>query len=96
MRRDNFQWEFENTWLQDVLKEIQKQFNDRRGIKEKFKKDAIETQKDLWNDIGSVSITNGLDQIVDFMDFINTMKIQKRAHDFTRKLEEKCLYDKCL
>ncbi|MHC1682614.1 MAG: RNA polymerase recycling motor HelD [Clostridiaceae bacterium] len=89
MNKDNYQWEFENHWLQDVLEETQKQFNDRHGFNEKFKKDAIKTQRELWNDIGSVSITNGLDQIVDFMDFINTMKIQKRTHDFTRKLEEK-------
>lgn len=89
MNRDDFQWNLETQWLQEVVKEAEKQFNEKRDFKEKFKKDAIETQRELWNDIGSVSIANGLDQIVDFMDFINTMKIQKRTHDFTRKLQEK-------
>jgi DNA helicase II / ATP-dependent DNA helicase PcrA len=89
MNRNDFEWKLENEWLQEVLKEARNQFNEKRNFKEKFKKDAIETQKELWQDLGNVSITNGLEQIVDFMGFINTMKIQKRSHEFTRKLEEK-------
>lgn len=83
------EWKLENEWLQVVLKEAGKQLNEKRNFKEKFKKDAIETQKELWQDIGSVSISNGLEQIVDFMEFIGTMKIQKRNHELTRKLQEK-------
>jgi len=89
MNNNDFEWKFENEWLLEVLKEARKQFDEKHDFKEKFKKDALETQKQLWQDIGSVSITNGLDQIVDFMEFIGTMKIQKRRHEFTRKLEEK-------
>ncbi|MDP4145419.1 MAG: RNA polymerase recycling motor HelD [Bacillota bacterium] len=89
MNRNDFEWKLENEWLQEVLKEAEKQFSEKRGTKEKFKSDAIETQRELWEDVGSVSIANGLDQIVDFIQFINTMKIQKRSHEFTRKLEEK-------
>lgn len=75
--------------MEDVLKEAQKQFDEKHDYKEKFRKDAIETQKELWQDVGSVSITNGLDQIVDFMGFINNMKVQKRNYEFTRKLQDK-------
>lgn len=89
MNRNDVEWKLENEWLQEALKETRKQFEEKRNFKEQFKKDAIETQRNLWQDIGSVSIANGLDQIVDFMDFINIMKIQKRSHEFTRKLEEK-------
>lgn len=32
---------------------------------------------------------NGLQHIVDFMQFINTMKVQKRSHEFERKLIDK-------
>ena len=49
----------------------------------------METHKEMWDDIGSVSISNGLDQVVDFMQFINSTKMQKRSHEITRKLEEK-------
>lgn len=34
-------------------------------------------------------MNNGLQHIVDFMQFINTMKIQKQSHEFERKLVDK-------
>lgn len=94
MNKNDFEWKLENEWLQEVLKETKKQFDEKHNFKEKFKKEAIDTQKQLWQDIGSVSITNGLEQIVDFMGFIDAMKIQKRRHELTRKLEQK--YEKML
>lgn len=94
MNSNNYEWNFENQWLQEVLKEVKNQFDEKHNFKEKFRKETLETQKQLWEDVGSVSVTNGLDQIVDFMEFITTMKIQKRRHEFTRKLEEK--YEKML
>ena len=78
MNSSNYEWNLENEWLQDVLKEGKKQFDEKHNFKERFRREAIETQKQLWEDVGSVSVTNGLDQIVDFMEFINTMKIQKK------------------
>ncbi len=78
MNSSNYEWNLENEWLQDVLKEVKKQFDEKHNFKERFRREAIETQKQLWEDVGSVSVTNGLDQIVDFMEFINTMKIQKK------------------
>src|SRR5690348_7698086 len=89
MNNNDFEWKLENEWLQEVLKEAQKQFDEKRNFREKFKSDAIELQRELWEDVGSVSIANGLEQIVDFMQSINAMKIQKRSHEFTRKLEKK-------
>lgn len=94
MDSNNYEWNFENQWLREVLKEVKKQFDEKHNFKEKFRKETLETQKQLWEDVGAVSVTNGLDQIVDFMEFITTMKIQKRRHEFTRKLEEK--YEKML
>lgn len=89
MNRNDSEWKLENEWLQYVLKETRKQFDEKRNMKEKFKKNALDTQKQLWEDVGSLSINNGLEQIVSFMEFIDTMKIQKRRHEFTRKLQEK-------
>ncbi len=94
MNNNDFEWKLEHEWLKEVLKEAQKQFDEKRNFKEKFKSDAIELQRELWEDVGSVSIENGLEQIVGFMQSINTMKIQKRSHEFTRMLEEK--YEKVL
>ena len=89
MNINDFERKNENEWLQQVLKEVKKQFDEKRDMKERFKSNAIETQKQLWQDVGSLSIENGLEQVVDFMVFIDAMKIQKRRHEFTKKLQEK-------
>lgn len=89
MNNNDFEWKLEHEWLQEVLKEAQKQFDEKRNFKEKFRSDAIEVQRELWEEVGAVSIANGLEQIVGFMQSINTMKIQKRSHEFTRQLEKK-------
>jgi DNA helicase-2/ATP-dependent DNA helicase PcrA len=89
MKRNDLEWKLEDQWLQGVLKEAKKQLNEKVDFKEKFKKDAIETQRQLWQDLGSVSIANGMEQIVEFMEFMDTMKIQKRKHELTRKFQEK-------
>lgn len=94
MNMNDFEWKLENEWLQEVLKEVQKQLDVNNDFKENIRKDAIETQKELWEDIGSVSVINGLDQIVDFMQFINFMKLQKRSHESTRKFQKK--YEKMI
>jgi DNA helicase II / ATP-dependent DNA helicase PcrA len=89
MSINDFEWKLENEWLENVLKEVRKQLNEKCDFKEKFKKDAIETQRELWQEVGSVSIANNLDQLVDFLGFIDVMKRQKRSHGFTEKLQEK-------
>jgi DNA helicase-2/ATP-dependent DNA helicase PcrA len=89
MNINDFEWNLENEWLKKVLKEAQKQLDEKLDYKGRFKKDAIETQRQLWQDLGSLSITNGMEQIVEFMGFIDLMKAQKRKHEITRKFQEK-------
>ncbi|WP_270659430.1 RNA polymerase recycling motor HelD [Paraclostridium bifermentans] len=89
MSLNNYELNLENEWLQRVLTEAKKQLDEKRSAKDRFKKDAIETQRELWSDLGSVSIENGLDQLSDFMSFMDIMKNQKRSHEFTQKLEAK-------
>nr|WP_163247943.1 UvrD-helicase domain-containing protein [Clostridium argentinense] len=76
-------------WLENVLREVKKQLEEKRNFKDNFKKEAIETQRELWENVGAISVQNGLQQVVDFMQFIDTMKIQKRKHEFERKLVDK-------
>lgn len=94
MSVNNYEWDLENEWLQKVLNEAKRQLDEKRDAKDKLKKDAIETQRELWNDLGSVSIENGLDQLSDFVSFMDIMRNQKRSHEFTKKLETK--YEKML
>lgn len=94
MKKDDLEWKLENEWLQEVLEETRKQFGKNKDFKEKIKNDAIRTQKELWDEIGSVSIANGLEQVADFMQFISFMKMQKISHESTRKLQDK--YEKML
>lgn len=89
MSLNNYEWDLENQWLQKVLKEAKRQLDEKRDAKDKLKKDAIETQRELWNDLGSVSIENGLDQLSDFVSFMDIMRNQKRSHEFNKKLESK-------
>lgn len=86
---NDFEWNKENEWLELVLKEAQRQLEEKLDYKDKFKKDALETQKEMWEELGSLSVANGLEQIVSFMGFIDRMKYQKRNHEITRRLQEK-------
>lgn len=88
------EWLVEVEWLEKVLMEGKKQLEEKRNSKDNFKKEAIETQRELWENVGAVSVENGLQHIGDFMQFINTMKIQKRSHEFERKLVDK--YEKMI
>ncbi|WP_414633126.1 HelD family protein [Clostridium sp. UBA6640] len=83
------EWLVEMEWLENVLREVKRQLEEKRNSKDNFKKEAIETQRELWENVGAVSVENGLQHVVDFMQFINTMKIQKTNHEFERKLVDK-------
>jgi DNA helicase-2/ATP-dependent DNA helicase PcrA len=74
MNINNYEWIEEIKWLEIVLKEALKQLDEKRESSERIRKENIETQRELWKDIGSVSIENNLEQIVDFMAYINMMK----------------------
>lgn len=89
MNINDFEWKKENEWLEYVLEEARKQLNEKRDFNEKTKRENIETQRELWQEVGSVSITNELDQLADFMRFIDVLKMQKRSHGFIAKLQEK-------
>ncbi|WP_411681933.1 RNA polymerase recycling motor HelD [Clostridium thailandense] len=89
MNINDFEWKIENEWLELVLKEAQRQLEEKLDYKDRFKKDALETQKEMWEELGSVSVINGLEQVVSFMGFIDRMKYQKRNHEITRRLQEK-------
>jgi len=88
------EWLVEIEWLEKVLREVKKQLKEKQNSKDNFKKEAIETQRELWENLGAVSVENGMQHIGDFMQFINTMKIQKRNHEFERKLVDK--YEKMI
>ncbi|MGX9754963.1 RNA polymerase recycling motor HelD [Clostridioides difficile] len=94
MNLNDFELNLENQWLQKVLKEANRQLEEKRREKDKLKKDAIETQRELWNDLGSISIENGLEQLSEFMSFMDVMKHQKRSHELTEKLKDK--YEKMI
>ncbi|MGL6108083.1 MAG: helicase, partial [Romboutsia sp.] len=79
MSINNYEWNLENEWLQKVLKETTKQLGEKRDAKNKLARDAKETQRELWNDLGSVSIDNGIDKISEFVSAMDVMKYQKRS-----------------
>ncbi|MDZ5001161.1 hypothetical protein GNF79_19305, partial [Clostridium perfringens] len=58
------EWIIEEEWLQRVLREVKSQLEEKKNYKENFKKDAIKTQRELWENVGAVSVNNGLQHIV--------------------------------
>jgi len=83
------EWRQENERLERVLREAQKQLHEHCDSDEKLEAEAIQTQKELWEEVGSISVSNGLEQLVDFLEFVDAMKRQKRSHGFLEKLKEK-------
>ncbi|MEL7602488.1 MAG: RNA polymerase recycling motor HelD [Bacillota bacterium] len=86
---DETQRRQEQERLEEVLKEAHKQYHENCEADERLEQEAVATQKELWEDVGPVSVSNGLHQLVDFLQFIDTMKRQKRSHGFLEQLKEK-------
>lgn len=84
----------ELAWLAKVIAEAHRQFEENCAGSAKVEAEALDTQKELWEDVGSISISNGLHQLVDFLEYINTMKRQKRSHGFMQKQKQK--YEKIM
>lgn len=69
-----------------MLKEVHKQLSEKQDFKEKFKKDALETQRELWQEVGSVSISNELDQtsgiclLIDYVTKLYLVLIMKKTY----------------
>ena len=70
----------EEQWLETVLDEANAQLLEVSAQDDALKDDAIETQRELWEDVGSLAASDGLDKIVDFLEYISVMKKQKRSH----------------
>lgn len=79
----------EQQWLNKVLEEARRQYEANQTSQEKAFKEAITAQREMWEDVGVVSISNGLDQIADFMSHIQTMKNQKRQYEFIEQMDKK-------
>jgi DNA helicase II / ATP-dependent DNA helicase PcrA len=79
--------ELESNRLQLVVEEIEKQLFKKKGFKQKIVGDSLSTQKDMWELSSAAPKT--LDKIVEFMSYINQMKVQKRSHEFSRRLVDK-------
>lgn len=75
--------------LNQVLEEVRKQYDENRLQLSSYREDYAASQRALWEDVGPVSISNGLDQIADFMGHIHTMKNQLRSYEFLLKQSSK-------
>lgn len=70
----------EQQWLDTVVKEATTQYNDAASRDDALKTDAIDTQRELWEDVGTIAASDGLDKLIDFLEYISVMKKQKRSH----------------
>ena len=79
----------EEQWLSRVLEEANAQYHDATDRDDALKDDAITTQRELWEDVGSISASDGLDKLVDFLEYISVMKKQKRSHGILESQQRK-------
>ena len=70
----------EEQWLARVLDEANAQYREADARDDALRSDAIDTQRKLWEDVGTIAASDGLDKLVDFLEYINVMKKQKRSH----------------
>lgn len=69
--------------LDIVIKEIRKQLDEKESMKERFRKDNIEQQKNLWEEVGGVSAAS-MDGVAQFVNYIGGIKQLKREHEFSK------------
>lgn len=85
----------ENEKLEKAIKEIKKQLDEKQDFTQKFVKTNIEEQKKAWEEVGVVTGSNGLDNVAQFMSYIDEFKRLKRKHAFSKnqilKLEKMML-----
>ena len=79
----------EEQWLKSVLSEANAQYQEANMRDDALKDDAIDTQRELWEDVGSIAASDGLDKLVDFLEYINVMKKQKRSHGIIEQQKAK-------
>jgi len=79
----------EEQWLARVLDEASAQYREATNRDDELKDDAITTQRELWEDVGSISASDGLDKLVDFLEYISVMKKQKRSHGILESQQKK-------
>ncbi len=80
---------FEGERLELVRREIKSQLNEKQNLKQQFVKNSIEEQKNLWEDVGAISPSGGMNDIVTFMSYIDELKRVKRVHELSRTQVER-------
>lgn len=81
----------EQLWLDAVVAEAQRRYRESSDGDERLTEDARQTQRELWEEVGPVSGSGQLDELVEFMSYIGAMKQQKRSHAFLTGQKEKFL-----
>jgi DNA helicase-2/ATP-dependent DNA helicase PcrA len=81
---DEIEIKVEGETLEKVLKEIEKQLDEKQNFKQRFLGANIEEQRKNWEEVGAVSGSESMDKIVSFMSYINEQKRLKRGHELTK------------
>lgn len=74
---------FEDERLENVIKLLKKELEEKQHFKDRFVKGNIEEQKKAWEEVGGVSVLNGADNIAQFMSYVDEFKRLKRKHEFS-------------
>lgn len=75
---------FENSMLEKVRKEIEKQLEESQGMKDRFLGQNIEMQRNVWEEVGAVLNLSEMDNVVSFMNYMHELKRLKTKHEMSR------------
>lgn len=75
--------------LELVLSQAREQLEANSISDEQLREDAVETQKELWESVGTISAASDIGHLADFMQYIDAMKRQKRSHGEHERLRLK-------
>jgi DNA helicase-2/ATP-dependent DNA helicase PcrA len=89
MENKGAKWLSEQQRLTIVLEEIRRQQNQNAYYLTRFESDSVKTQREMWQDVGAVAIANGLDQITDFMQYIQSSKTHRQNFALTQRVAAK-------
>lgn len=75
--------------LKKVLEELHRQHEDNSQLMTNAGENMATLNREMWQEIGAVSIVNGIDQVAEFMSYMHQVKQSSRNLDFITQMDRK-------
>lgn len=75
--------------LKKVLEELHRQHENNTQLMTNAGENMATLNREMWQEIGAVSIINGIDQVAEFMSYMHQVKQSSRSLDFITQMDRK-------